>query len=477
MQFNSLAYLAFLFTVVVAYWCLPSRFRRPLVLVASLAFYATWGVGFLAIPLVVAAVVYGVGRSISANPPRAKQWMWVGIDCVLALLVFFKYRDFALVNLNTVLQWWSVHPFSFTKSIALPVGISFYTFEAIAYLVDVRQGRAKPLGLLDLCLFFYFWPNVLSGPIVRSRELSPQLKFQQKFEPRFVFEGFDRLIWGLVQKNVVANMLGLWVDRGFHPSAATALSTVDGWMLAIAFGLQIYFDFAGYTNMAIGAARLLGVTLPENFRQPYHAANPADFWSRWHMTLSRWIRDYLFFPINSRYRGASVPLYTSLVGVMMVVGLWHGAGWNFILWGFLHGTYLVLYRIFESAKSSRPSLGNSQIIETLWRSITLVAITVAWVPFRSPNLHKTGSILASMFLHWNASMNFSRGFYLLTAAAALFCVVEPYLMKWLTEIEDRAEENGLSPFRILGRPISYTIGFLLFMLFDERNTQFIYSQF
>lgn len=477
MQFNSLPYLAFLVAAVTVYWFLPPRFRRPFVLLASLAFYATWGLIFLMIPVLVAVVVFLVGQRVSADRLKAKHWMRLGVGFLLLLLIFFKYRDFLLNGVNVLLPLLAVRQISFAKSIAFPIGISFYTFEAIGYLVDVRQGRVKPLAFLDLCLFFLFWPNVLSGPIVRARELAPQLKFQKPFEPRFVFEGIDRLIWGLVQKNVIANVFGIWVNKGFHPVSRGALSTVDGWFLAIAFGFQIYFDFAGYTSMAIGAARLLGVTLPENFRQPYHAANPADFWSRWHMTLSRWIRDYLFFPINSRWKGAPLPLYVSLIGVMMAVGLWHGAGWNFILWGFFHGVYLVLYRVFESAKESRPSLGGSAIISGAWRLFTLAAITVAWVPFRSPNLQTTAAVLSSMFLRFSLVTEFNLAFYLLTAGVALFCVIEPLLLEKLSEIEEHAGADGPSLFRIIGRPLAYTLGILLFMLFDEQNAQFIYSQF
>src|SRR5262249_29158599 len=156
----------------------------------------------------------------------------------------------------------------------------------------------------DVYLFVMFWPHLMAGPIVRARELIPQLSFASKFEVKFVFEGIDRLIWGLVQKNVIANTLGAAVDSGSFSPSAPLPSTIDGWLTAVAFGLQIYFDFAGYTNIAIGAARLLGITLPENFRYPYHAANPAEFWSRWHMTLSRWVRDYLFFPLNAHFRGS-----------------------------------------------------------------------------------------------------------------------------------------------------------------------------
>jgi alginate O-acetyltransferase complex protein AlgI len=478
MQFNAFPYLIFLAVAIVLYWCLPQRFRRLFVLAVSLVFYATWGIVFVAVPLVVSAFVFQIGRRlVAASPSNAKHWLWLGISGVLALLIFFKYRDFLLLNVNVLITWIAARPLTFAKLIALPVGISFYTFEAIGYLIDVRQGRVKAAGFMDVCLFFMFWPNVMSGPVVRARELVPQLKFCVKFEPRFIFEGIDRLVWGLVQKNVVANVLGIWVDKGFHPAVIARPSTIDGWFVAVAFGLQIYFDFAGYSNMAIGAARLLGVTLPENFRQPYHAATPVDFWARWHMTLSRWIRDYLFFPINAKWKGASVPLYVSLLAVMTLVGLWHGAGWNFILWGFMHGVYLVLYRAYEAAKQARPALGASPVISGAWRLLTLISVTAAWVPFRSPNMHKTGAILSSMFVHFASGATYSATFYFFTVAIALFCAVEPFLVQKLADVEEHARTDGPSFFRVLGRPLAYACGFLLFMLFDEHNAQFIYSQF
>src|SRR5947209_5342857 len=175
MQFNSFSYLAFLMAAVVLYWLLPVRFRRPFVLTVSIAFYATWSIVFAAIPLLVSGLVYLTSRWMCGEPARAKQRMWLGIGLVLTALLFFKYRDFALVNLNAMLVWMTARPLGFAKAVALPVGISFYTFEAIGYLIDVRQGRVKPPGFLDLCLFFLFWPNITSGPIVRARELFPQL--------------------------------------------------------------------------------------------------------------------------------------------------------------------------------------------------------------------------------------------------------------------------------------------------------------
>ncbi|HEV2102925.1 MAG TPA: MBOAT family O-acyltransferase [Candidatus Acidoferrum sp.] len=477
MTFNSVPYLFFLAIAVAVFWLLPARFRHAFVLLASLGFYGLWGFLFVWIPLLVAGIVYLAGRQLTANPAGQKQWTRFGISFVLLLLIVFKYRGFLFSILAALGVSTSFHGLSLATSIAFPMGISFYTFEAIAYLIDLRQGRVKMPGLFDLCLFFLFWPNILSGPIVRARELMPQLVFTKPFEPRFCFEGLDRLIWGLVQKNVIANMLGIWVDWGFGAGSTAIPSTLDSWGLAVAFGLQIYFDFAAYTNMAIGAARLIGVTLPENFRQPYHAATPPDFWNRWHMTLSRWIRDYLFFPLNAKWAGASGPLYVSLIGVMALVGLWHGAGWGFILWGVLHGAYLVGYRIYEKWRAGRPSVVASRIAANGWRVLTMVAITAAWVPFRAPTLHKAATILSSMFYRFVGGRAYDTGFYVFTGALILFCGAEPWLFRKLGEMEDRAGADGPSPFHIVVRPVAYAFGLLLFLVFDEHNGQFIYSQF
>jgi D-alanyl-lipoteichoic acid acyltransferase DltB (MBOAT superfamily) len=475
MPFNSFSYLAFLAASVTVYWLLPVRLRRTFVLLASLAFYATWSVAFLAIPLLVSGVVYLVSRWMCAAPASAKQRMWAGIGTLLVILVFFKYRDFALDNLNALLVWMSARPRGFARTVAMPVGISFYTFEAIGYLIDVRQGRVKALpGFLDLCLFFLFWPNVTSGPIVRARELFPQLGFRAPFEPRFVFEGIDRIIWGLIQKTVIANTLGVWVNEGFSKTAIP--STVDAWAVAIAFGLQIYFDFAGYSNMAIGAARLLGVHLPENFRQPYHAATPAEFWARWHLSLSRWIRDYLFFPINAKYKGAPLSLYCSLLGVMAAVGLWHGADWNFVLWGAMHGLYLILFRVYENARNTMPALTRSRLASVGWRVLTLIGVTAAWVPFRAPNLRTAGAVLSGMFIRPGMVMTYNTTFYLFIAAVIAFCAVEPLLARKFEDGET-SESRGLAWTRVLGRPLVYTCGLLLFMMFDQHDAQFIYFQF
>ena len=477
MALNSLTYLGFLLVVVIAYWLLPVVLRRSLVMAASLAFYSSWNAIFLWVPLIVAGVVFVCGKYIQANPTAPRKWLLTGIGILLTLFVLFKYRLFVATNLGYFGVPLSRGPFSLASSLVFPMGISFYTLEAIAYLVDVRQVRVRIPSFVDLCLFFFFWPNILSGPIVRARELMPQLRFEKIFEPRFIFEGCDRIVWGLVQKNVIANMLGIWVDRGFASQPVGTFSTVDGWFLAIAFGLQVYFDFAGYTNLAIGTARLIGIMLPENFRHPYHAASPADFWSRWHITLSRWIRDYLFFPMNAKWKGAPLPLYLSLVGAMALVGLWHGAEWGFLLWGTMHGVYLAVYRLYESWRRGDSPAKGSHLSAGLWRVVTLVAVTTAWVPFRALSLAQAGSILGSMFSRFTWRLEYSGLFYGITVAVALFAAVEPLVMRALAEVDEEAAAAGLSMFRIIVRPVAYLFGLMLFLLFDQNYSQFIYSQF
>jgi alginate O-acetyltransferase complex protein AlgI len=480
MQFNSYSYLFFLLVVVTIFWNLPKKLRRGYVLVISLVFYATWNVWFVLIPVSLCAAVYIIARFIVFQPQKSRRWMWCGVTLVLSVLAFFKYRAFLIANVNVLLTVLGLTTVPWAVAIALPLGISFYSFEAISYLIDVRQRRIAKLNFLDLNLFIMFWPHLMAGPIVRVRELIPQLKFDSKFDTRFILRGVDRLIWGLVQKNVVANNLGVWVDAGFKSQPPGGYTTLDSWFLAIAFGLQIYFDFAAYSNMAIGAAQLLGIKLPENFRCPYHAATPVEFWSRWHMTLSRWVRDYLFFPLNAKFGGAPFPFYTSLIGVMALVGLWHGAGWGFVTWGVLQGVYLVLYRIYESFRQNRqPELAASRISAASWRMFTLLAVTLAWVPFRAGNIGQTWGLLSCMLFRFSAGAAYPKAFYWMTASVALFCAAEPYLVRLLSVLDGAVDEDRrvLMAGRLVARGLVYACGLLLFMVFDQQATEFIYFQF
>jgi alginate O-acetyltransferase complex protein AlgI len=319
----------------------------------------------------------------------------------------------------------------------------------------------------------------MAGPILRFRELGPQLAFKRAWDRGMLIRGLDRIVWGLVQKNLIANNLESWVREGFMPQAASVNSTVDNWFLALAFGLQIYFDFASYSNLAIGAAQLLGITLPENFRFPYHAANPAEFWSRWHMTLSRWIRDYLFFPLSVRYRDG-MKYYASLIAVMALVGLWHGAGWGFVAWGVMHALYLIAFRVWQKATGREEGKAIGGLAATLfWRAFVLAGAMAAWVPFRAATLGQAGRMFRSMFFGFRFGVSYSINFYLATTLVAMICVVEPYLCGWLTKLDKSWTEGRWMPLvnPLLVRPVLYALGLFLFLVLDDRDTGFIYFQF
>lgn len=464
MQFNTYSYLLFLALAASVFWMLPNAWRRWFVLFCSLAFYATWSLAYTLLPIGICGLTYLFARGMADHPRRARAHLWGGIGSVVGVLAFFKYRAFVLENLH-------LDPGSL-GSFALPLGISFYSFEAISFLIDVRQGRVRQFRFSDLCLFVLFWPHLIAGPIVRVRELVPQFRFERQFELVMLTRGLDRLLWGLFQKNVVANSLGSWVDEGFIPKMAVLNTTVDNWFLAAAFGLQIYFDFSSYSNMAIGAAQLIGIRLPENFRSPYLAANPADFWNRWHMTLSRWIRDYVFFPLAARYKESPPALYGSLIFVMGLVGLWHGAGWGFVLWGLMHGVYLVIFRALENRLSGAwTALG--------WRLFVLVSVTVAWVPFRAASLDLAMTMLGSMFYRIQLQPSYSVNFYLLTLLAIVLTAIEPLLSARLRRLDETVTGT---PMRVVMnaymlRPALYGLALFFFAIFDDLDTKFIYFQF
>jgi len=476
MQFNSYSYLLALLIAVPLFWYLPVRLRRNYVLALSFAFYATWSLYFLVLPIFMCAIVFWSSSRIRVGGMAGQRALWVGIAAVLLILGVFKYGRFVAENINGLSHWLGIGSTPAIWSLALPLGISFYSFEAISYLLDTRQGRVKSASFSDLLLFIMFWPHLIAGPIVRTRELIPQLKFDRQFEPRLVYSGLDRLLLGLVQKNLIANTIGSWVDDGFLPKATALNTTFDNWALAVAFGIQIYFDFAAYSNMAIGAAQLIGITLPENFRFPYHAANPADFWSRWHMTLSRWIRDYVFFPLNAGFQDNKLHLYVSLVAVMGLVGLWHGAGWGFILWGAMHGVYLVGYRAFESWKGDVST--QSIAVRLSWRFITLGAVAAAWVPFRAGSIEQALVMLKSMFGQFTIGYSYSVNFYLMTLFWCAWIAIEP-LFATLIAVMGESDRPGFfgALNGLLMRPAAYASLLLLFLTFDDRDAQFIYFQF
>ncbi len=383
MSFNSIAF-AFLLVAALAIRFAPINWtvRKTGLLALSYAFYASWYPVHLAILLGLTVVIWLFGGAIERAPSggRRKLLAILSVAFTLLPLLVFKYFDFALETLNSGIALLHRPPIQSSVHLLLPIGISFYTFEAIAYTVDIYTGRIKSRGsLLDFGLFLAFFPRMVSGPIMRAAEFLPQCEQPARITSEDLAEGFGAMIVGLFQKVVLADAIfAPVVDRVYAVGAAN--NALCAWTGTIAFAFQIYFDFAGYSIAAIGIAKMLGFDLPANFKAPYSAHNLSEFWRRWHISLSTWLRDYLYIPLGGNRKG-EVRTKINLMLTMALGGLWHGAGLRFIAWGALHGFYLVCQQRGRSRKERETSQGGMPSV-----IFTFILVCITWVFFRATSL-------------------------------------------------------------------------------------------
>ncbi|MGQ0684163.1 MBOAT family O-acyltransferase [Bradyrhizobium sp.] len=349
---------------------------------ASLAFYSWWGLAYLPLITVSILVNYGIGTALGYGKLRRRELLLVaGLIFNLALLGYFKYANFLVDNLNVAganIQ---------LARIALPLAISFFTFQKIAYLVDSYRGQTVGYNFLDYALFVTFFPQLIAGPIVHHKEIVPQFANRQNrpVVPDNIATGLCILGIGLFKKVIVADTFAGWATPGFDTAAS--LSFVEAWVTSLSYTFQLYFDFSGYTDMAIGAALMFNIHLPINFNAPYRATDIQGFWRRWHITLSNFLRDYLYIPLGGSRRGEA-RTYENLVVVFLLGGLWHGASWMFVIWGALHGAALVIHRMWSRTGFSMPT----------WLAwfITFNFVNVAWVFFRAKNMSSAAKVLGGM---------------------------------------------------------------------------------
>lgn len=394
MLFNSSYYIfAFLPLTLLVYFLLQRlRYALPAKLwlvAASLYFYAYWNPKYLALIGVSIAINFTIGRGLhrtrvlAATKPRGHKLLLVaGISFNLGLLAYFKYADFFLANVNALLgtEFPLLH-------LLLPLAISFFTFQQIAYLVDCYQFDTQEYDFLSYCLFVSFFPQLIAGPIVHHREMMPQ--FQQSGNVRLNWDNIARglLIFciGLFKKVVIADTFAIWANQGYYDPGA--LGFVEAWATSLSYTLQLYYDFSGYTDMAIGAALMFNIRLPLNFNSPYKAKSIQDFWRRWHMTLSRWLRDYLYIPLGGN-RVGTTRLYFNLMATFVLGGLWHGAGWTFVLWGACHGLALSLHRAWQGVGWKLHPLAG-------W-ILTFGFVHFTWIFFRAEDVPSALAMIRSM---------------------------------------------------------------------------------
>lgn len=407
MLFNTIQYALFFAVAFIGSWALARRLygwpRLIFLLVLSYGFYAAWDFRYLPLIFGSSTVDFFLARAIGneQNPRKRKLMLIATVVLNLGFLGFFKYWNFALDNVHELISMASGQPLQkpsdALKVLLPPVGISFFTFESMSYVIDVYRGELKPQkSYLRYLLFVAFFPHLVAGPIVRPRDLLPQFEAPPSLSRDDGSSALFLIAIGLLKKVVIADQLAVnLVDRVFErPENFSALEVLAG---VYAYAVQIYCDFSGYTDIAIGSALLLGVRFPKNFDSPYKAANLSDFWRRWHISLSTWLRDYLYIPLGGN-RGSEAKTYRNLMLTMLLGGLWHGASWTFVFWGFLHGAGLAFTRFFQRARglergAPTPNSPQAWLLHAIGVFFTFHYVCLAWIFFRAPTFRQAWRVI------------------------------------------------------------------------------------
>ncbi len=393
MLFNSINYIFFLLpiTCVVYYLFLKHRLviaSKIWLVLVSIVFYSWYDPKYTTLLLLSMLGNFIIGSSFNAkifeNKKNRKKLLIFGLTANILLLGYFKYANFFIDNVNYIF-----HSHIEIAKIILPLGISFFTFTQIAYLVDAYKNEAKEYDFLSYMLFVTFFPHLIAGPILHHKEMMPQFNEVKRKVLRYkniVIGGLGLFIIGLFKKVCIADTLSLYVANGYSPE--TSLSMIEAWIVMLSYTFQIYFDFSAYTDMAIGSAKMLNIDLPQNFNSPYKAISVQDFWKRWHMTLSRFLRDYIYIPLGGNRKG-ELRAYTNLVLTMLIGGLWHGASWLFVIWGGLHGFAQVINKLWQKTKIELPK----------WLAIfiTFMFVNLTWIVFRAETLEQAKKIYSALF--------------------------------------------------------------------------------
>jgi D-alanyl-lipoteichoic acid acyltransferase DltB (MBOAT superfamily) len=402
MLFSTIEFAIFLLVTLAVYWSLPNdRWRQPFLLGASLFFYAYWDWRFVSLLVGVIAVTYFGALAIARARDRGGDGSgkaWLAASCIanLGLLGTFKYCNFFLDSLKAALERFDVDAPWSTLNIILPLGISFYVFQALTYLINVYRGKLEAdRNFIRIGLYVSFFPHLVAGPIIHATDFLWQLKETRKFDQTMFLEGCQKFVLGFIMKSVFADNIAVFVD----PIYANVSGFDNASVFAATFGFycQIYFDFAGYSLMAIGITNFLGYWLPDNFNYPYRAVSIIDFWRRWHISLSNWLRDYLYISLGGN-RGSRLFQYRNLMLTMILGGLWHGASWNFVLWGGMHGLALCVAHAWRSWRADRQLSFPGAIalgVACSWAA-TQVVVLLCWIPFRAATFPETLNILRAV---------------------------------------------------------------------------------
>ena len=494
MVFNSYTFMVF-FGIMLFLHNLPFpwKVKKINLLLASYIFYAAWNPPFILLLWLATIVDYFVGRAlyIEPNKHRRKLLLVLSLCGNLGMLCFFKYGGFLLENFTTLVNAMGMNYQPAKPNIILPAGISFYTFTTLCYTIDMYKKKSEPVkSLLDFSLFVTFFPHLVAGPIVRPPQLVPQFESPRTANKKQLMQGLLLITLGLFMKVVLADsMLAEPANTVFN--SKEVLNGLDAWMGVLAFSGQIFFDFAGYSTCAIGVAACLGFVLPENFLYPYAATGFSDFWRRWHITLSAWLRDYLYIPLGGNRHG-TFKTYINLMITMLLGGLWHGANWTFVVWGALHGFYLMAEKFIQDLKLKvqlQPNVMNNspvalrgiaapRFLKTLPSSnfiyalFTFFLVNVTWVFFRAPDFTSAWRMLAAMFGAAHNGAVLLSNLSMLKITIIIICMLGTHWYMRNRRLLGVAEKL---PWWVLG--LIWSAMLVLLILSQESSSSFIYFQF
>ena len=471
MLFNSLSFVVFLVIVLALYY---SKFlnwtsKKGMLLLASYVFYGLWNPPLVILLWISTGVDWVTGKKLAVekNLRKRKLWLLLSMSVNLGFLGFFKYRDFLLDNFTTVVNSYGYGYKSLPMDIILPMGISFYTFQTMSYTIDMylkRTERAKTF--LDFALYVTFFPQLVAGPIVRAGDLISQFYEEKKATLNQFIWGIFLVTIGLFQKVVLADvLLSGTADTVF--GSDKLLQGVDAWIGTLAFSGQIFFDFAGYSTCAIGIALMLGIILPDNFKYPYASLGFSDLWKRWHITLSSWLRDYLYIPLGGNRHGIT-RMYVALMLTMLLGGLWHGAAWTFIVWGGLHGTYLILERLQRKYIPFKITPWNGMFLAFT----TFSCVNITWVFFRAREFETAWNMIKSMFYMQTEGVKILQNFDILKVSLVISIL---FICHWIMRNTSMKEVSLKTSPWVLG--IIWAVMILSIAIAQGNSEQFIYFQF
>lgn len=487
MIFNSINFAIFLPIVFLLYWFATTRnlrLQNNLLLVSSYFFYACWDWRFLFLLVFSTLLDYFTGIKIheAENKKQRLFWLWLSIGVNLGFLGVFKYYNFFATSFANGLSLLGVNANLGSLNVILPVGISFYTFHGLSYVIDLYNDRIKPeRNFIDYSVFVSFFPLLVAGPIERATHLLPQILKKREFDATKAADGLRQILWGLFKKMVIADNCAEYANTIFNNSTGYSGATLA--LGSLFFAFQIYCDFSGYSDIALGTARLFGIDLLRNFAFPYFSRDIAEFWRRWHISLSSWFRDYLYIPLGGSKGGIWMKIRNTFI-IFLVSGFWHGANWTFIMWGFLNALFIMPSIIFKTNRNNLDIVAKGKYLpsikEFLSICLTFGLTLVAWIFFRANNMHHAFSYIQSMFiglLHkssYIAALNFlnTKTGYYIPVLMLLFIIIE-----WAGREQQYAlAKMGLNWHKQLRWAVYYTIVFAI-LYFGGKEQQFIYFQF